>query len=290
MANFCTNCGSALAENSQFCSNCGIKTDQNKTDLNEKSKETISSNQFNFIEIPKNIKVKNTQAAIVNKSLVVAAIAIILTYLVFSDGNPLSGIWAVGLIAIFAALAAVITAVIFKSRAKKMKSLISGESVLASWILDDTGKSQYVNYLYQNEIAKNKAIFWITTILIVIIFSLFIVFIDEGKEAMALVMITLVALIALFAFGMPKYYRSKNSAADGKILIGKKFAYINGFFHNWDFPLSGIKKAKVIQEPFYGLHIQYYYTDRTFTNTEELNIPAPKNIDLQRLSKQLLEN
>ncbi len=67
---------------------------------------------------------------------------------------------------------------------------------------------------------------------------------------------------------------------DGKILIGKKFAYVNGFFHNWDFILSGIKKSRIIDQPFYGLYIQYYYTDLTLTNTEEVNIPAPKDVDL----------
>jgi hypothetical protein len=79
---------------------------------------------------------------------------------------------------------------------------------------------------------------------------------------------------------MPFYYKYQNSKNDGNILIGAKFAYINGYFHNWDFPLSGIKKASIIDQPFYGLYIQYYYTDRTFTNTEELNIPAPKQLDL----------
>ena len=104
---------------------------------------------------------------------------------------------------------------------------------------------------------------------------------------MFLVMIILIALIALFAFGMPKYYRAKNAKGDGNVLIGKKYAYINGYFHNWDFPLSGIKKAHLIQQPFYGIHIKYYYTDRTFTNTEELNIPAPQNVDLQDIVSKL---
>ena len=74
---------------------------------------------------------------------------------------------------------------------------------------------------------------------------------------------------------------------DGNVLIGKKFAYINGFFHNWDFPLSGIKKVKIVEKPFYGLFIQYYYTDRTLINTEELTIPAPKDIDLQMVLNEL---
>ena len=104
---------------------------------------------------------------------------------------------------------------------------------------------------------------------------------------MFFIMLLLIAAIGAFAFGMPNYYKSKNTLGDGHVLIGRKFAYINGYFHNWDFPLSGIKKAIIIHEPFYGIYIKYYYTDRTFTNTEELNIPAPQNIDLQKVINEL---
>ncbi len=82
---------------------------------------------------------------------------------------------------------------------------------------------------------------------------------------------------------MPAFYRNKNLKGDGVIMIGQKFAYINGFFHNWDFPLSGIQKVKIIDKPFHGLYIKYYYFDRTLKNTEELNIPAPPDIDLEHV-------
>ena len=59
--------------------------------------------------------------------------------------------------------------------------------------------------------------------------------------------------------------------------------YINGFFHNWDFLLSGLSKVKIIKKPFYGINLVYYYTDRTFKHSEELFIPANKNIDLNNL-------
>ena len=116
-----------------------------------------------------------------------------------------------------------------------------------------------------------------------VVFGIFIIVIDEGKGVMLLVMIALIGIIAAFALGMPAFYRNKNLKGDGVVLLGRKFAYVNGFFHNWDFPLSGIRKVKAIETPFHGLYIQYSYYDRTLKNTEELHIPASPDMDLKKI-------
>ncbi|HPF49957.1 MAG TPA: hypothetical protein PK335_00210 [Draconibacterium sp.] len=242
---------------------------------------------IDFKKINRRIRVKNSQRKPVSISLLIALISVILAIMSLTESSPLHGMYAITLIGIFVTIAGLITALVFRSRAKKMDTLISGENVIALWTLSNEQKTAYVNTLFRTEQAKNKAILIITTILIVLIFGAFIIFIDEGKAAMFLVMIVLISIVSAFALGMPHYYRAKNLRGDGVVLLGRKFAYINGFFHNWDFPLSGIQKVKVIDEPFHGLFIQYYYYDRTLKNTEELNIPAPDNLDLKSIVAEL---
>ncbi|RIJ48897.1 zinc ribbon domain-containing protein [Maribellus luteus] len=291
MAKYCTNCGTQLADNALFCLNCGIKQ-ATKTEVKtegEPQKEPGNApfNQYpediDFRKINHRLKVKNSQRKPVTISLLIALISVVLVIMSFTEGSPLHGIYAITLVGIFVAIAALITAVVFRSRAKKLDTLISGENVIASWSLSEEQKTAYVNTLFRTEQAKNKAILIITVVLIVLIFGAFIVFIEEGKAAMLVVMLVLIVIISAFALGMPRYYRSKNLRGDGVVLLGKKFAYINGFFHNWDFPLSGIQKVKMIDQPFHGLFIQYYYYDRTLKNTEELNIPAPAELDLKNI-------
>lgn len=239
-----------------------------------------------FIDLQKinsKLKVKNSQQKAVIISLIISFSGVIFTYLTFTEGNPLYKAYAVTLISIFIVLGGLIVAIIFRSRAKKMKTLISGENVIASWQLSHQKKLEYVNFLFQNEKDKNKANFLITAFLIVIVFGIVILVMGEGRGVMFLIMVALIAIIATFAFAMPAYYRNKNLKGDGVILIGRKFAYINGFFHNWDFPLSGIQKVKIIEKPFHGLCIKYYYFDRTLKNSEELNIPASPDIDLEHV-------
>lgn len=229
------------------------------------------------------LKVKNSQRKGVVVSWMVALVGVVLAVLTFTDGSPLYRAHAVTLISIFIALGGFIVALILGSRAKKMKRLISGESVVASWLLTPQEKTAYVDFLFQHEKEKNKAILWITTVLVVVVFGIFILVIEEGKGVMLLVMIALIGIIAAIALGMPLFYRNKNLKGDGVVLIGRKFAYVNGFFHNWDFPLSGIQKVKAIEDPFHGLYIRYYYYDRTLKNTEELHIPASPDMDVKKI-------
>lgn len=234
-------------------------------------------------KINSSLKVKNSQQKAVVISWLVALVGAVLALLTFTDGSPLYRAHAVTLISIFIALGGFIVALILGSRAKKMKTLISGENVVASWLLTSQEKRAYVDLLFQHEKEKNKAILWITTTLIVVVFGIFIIVIEEGRGVMLLVMIALIGIIAAFALGMPAFYRNKNLKGDGVVLIGRKFAYVNGFFHNWDFPLSGIQKVKAIEDPFHGLYIRYYYYDRTLKNTEELHIPASPDMDVKKI-------
>lgn len=285
MPKFCPNCGFALLPEAKFCPSCGNQIPDVKL-FPEEAKDSPQAG-FSETELTFPFEVKNKEKIVSNRALILFVVFAVVAYLPFVEDTGLSGIWALTLIGVFGTLASLIVFFIFRSRAKKMQSLISGEQVLASWQLDSDLKSAYVDYLFSHEQSKNKMTFSITAILIAIVFGLFVVFVEEGKGVMLLVGLALIALIGVFAFLMPRFYRSKNLQGDGIVLIGEKFAYINGFFHNWDFVLSGIKKCKVIGEPFHGLFIQYFYTDRTLTNTEELHIPAPKEMDLSFLVKKL---
>jgi hypothetical protein len=111
---------------------------------------------------------------------------------------------------------------------------------------------------------------------------------DEGKLLMLLFFIGIVVLTGLFAFFMPYYYRYKNLRGDGYVLIGKKYAYVNGFFHNWDFPLSGLDKVKIMNKPFRGLYLRYYYYTRTLRNEEVIEIPVNENIDIEKIVEKLI--
>lgn len=284
MTKLCSNCGTQLSENEHFCSNCGTKHERTRT-ATPSSNETLKSSigEIDFTKINRELKIKNSQKKAVTISFMIALFTTTLVILTFVEGSPFYQWFALSFTGIFVIVGSLVVALVFRSRAKKLNTLISGENMLAGWQLNQQQKADFVEFMFRNERIKNRALLGLTTLLIVIIFGIFILFVKEGKGAMFLVMLALIAIVAFFAFAMPAYYRAKNLKGDGLVMIGSNYAYVNGFFHNWDFPLSGIQKIKTIDQPFHGLFIQYYYYDRTLKHTEELTIPAPPDIDLSHL-------
>ena len=162
-----------------------------------------------------------------------------------------------------------------------MDSLLSGATLLAQWELDDESLQHYVANQKMENSEKNKAIMWLIAILFGLISILFLFFLDGAERAgFLLIMGSIVLIVFAASRFFPWYYQQQNLQGDRQILLGSKYAYVNGFFHNWDFPLSGLTNIAVIKKPFYGLHITYYYTDRTFRHTHDLQIPAPIGMNL----------
>ncbi len=235
-------------------------------------------------EINKQIEIKNNQMPIAKRAWYLAVFFFLIIFSAFSEIIEIHP--AIVMISIFLFIMSVIIGFMYRSRGKKLQNLISGDNLIASWILTPDLKKAYVNTLFEQRRGMNMLILLVISVMAIVIFGLFILFIDEGKLFMFEALIGLIAFLSIFAFGMPYYYRYKNMQGDGYILIGKKYAYVNGFFHNWDLPLSGIKRVRIIKKPFYGLSLVYYYTDRTLKHSEELIIPANENVDLEALVKR----
>ncbi len=282
---YCTNCGKPIEEGAKFCPNCGEKINAIKTPVAQEMQSKNNTTPVNLKSINHKIALKNNQSGIVKKAWISAGFFALIIFLAFSEIVEIDP--AIAMISIFFLMVSLIIGFMFRSREKKLQTLITGENLLAQWTLTPEQKKQYVNFLFKQEAGKNQIILFSIAFIAIIVWGIFIAVIDEGKVAMLLILIGLLAFLSIFAYGMPFYYRYKNSKGDGRVLIGAKYIYINGFFHNWDFPLSGLSKIKKITTPFYGLHIVYYYTDRTLKHSEALTIPVDTSTELDKLISDL---
>ncbi|MCF6169146.1 zinc ribbon domain-containing protein [Lutibacter sp.] len=286
---YCPNCGSKLTNNVKFCSNCGNKIQVSFEENSQKEIRKIASSNPHAVihKINKKITIENNQTSITKKLWYAAGFFLLIIFIALTEIIEIQP--AIFFLSFFFFLSSVKIGFMFRRREKKLQTLITGENLVAEWTLTKEQKKSYVNYLFKHESGKNLIILFSIGSIAIVVFGVFILFIDEGKLAMFFVLLALIAFLSLFAFGMPFYYKIKNSRGDSNILIGAKYAYINGYFHNWDFPLSGLKKIKIMKNPFYGINLVYYYTDRTLSHSEELFIPAPKDIDLKKLIGTLKE-
>ncbi len=234
------------------------------------------------------LKLKNKQRSAARWFWFAGVIFGMITLLTFSEGNPVSGVWAVTLVGFFLMISSWITGVILGKRAKKMDRLLSGETLIAQWELTDEQRKSYSSHMRTKALAKSNALMWVISILFVIITIPFLFFLEKD-EGWGFVMLMGLILFIVFVFSrfMPYYYYSRNIMGDRQVMIGSKYAYVNGYFHNWDFPLSGLKKLKPISEPFEGISLTYYYTDRTWRNEHTLNIPVAKDMDCKSLISRI---
>lgn len=238
---------------------------------------------MDYTLINNKIKLRNNQSGIAYKAWYAIACFLVLMVLPLKEWSPIYRWYAVSAFSLFFLMASIIVLILFSNRSKKLQSLVSQQNLLAEWTLSESQKELYSNHLFEQEKGRNLVILFSIGIIAAIVFGVFILVIDEGRLIMFLVYLGLMLLLSLFAFIMPLYYRYKNNNNDGIVLVGAKYAYINGFFHNWDYPLSGLKKVKAIKFPFHGIQLAYYYTDRTLHHGEELIIPVNEDIDLADL-------
>jgi hypothetical protein len=206
----------------------------------------------------------------------------------FLDGNPFTGMWALAFLGIFLSLFFFVVALLFGRRAKKMDSLQSGEKLLVHLQMTDEMKKQYATTLRDESGAKNKAVMWVVGVLFVVITIPFLFFLEKDEiGGFMLIMGSILFVVFAASKFFPVYYYRKNLKGDGQILIGEKYAYFNGYFHNWDYPLSGLSKVKAIKEPFHGIYLAYYYTDLTWRHTHEIKFPLPENFDPKPIVERL---
>ena len=205
-----------------------------------------------------------------------------------SENNFLSGIWPISFLGIFAGIASLVTIIILNKRAKKMNSLLTGEKLLARWEMTDYERQAYSENLKNTSRSKNKVIMIVVSIFFVVITIPFLFFLEKDETGgFLMIMGSVFLLVLIFSWLMPYYYNYRNLRGDRQVLIGSRYAYINGYFHNWDFPLSGIRTLKQISEPFRGILLKYYYTDRTLTNEHSLYIPVPDSTNIEELIAQI---
>nr|WP_319271183.1 hypothetical protein [uncultured Draconibacterium sp.] len=233
-------------------------------------------------------KIKNKQRITARTFNVLTLIAGILAFAPFVDGHFLSGAWALAFVGIFLTISFFVLTMMFARRARKMDNLKTGEKLLVHLQLSDEMLKTYADELKRYYKERNTALMWIVGIFFAIIGGAMLFFMEgDERVGFALIIISIVAIIFFVSKFFPWYFYRKNLKGDKQIMIGEKYAYFNGYFHNWDYPLSGLSKVKQIKQPFYGLHLVYYYTDLTWRHTHEIKIPLPNDFDVKPIISHL---
>jgi len=233
-------------------------------------------------------KIKNKQRSTARTFGFLTIVAVLMVITPNMIDVHFSAAAAISFLGIFLSISFFVVALLFKRRAKKMDRLKSGENLLVHFEMTEEMQKKYAQTLRDESKMKNKATMWLVGILFVIITIPFLFFLEKDEIGGFLLTMGAVLLIVFAAsIFFPVHYYKKNLNGDKQIMIGEKYAYFNGYFHNWDYPLSGLSKIKQIRKPFPGIHLVYYYTDLTWRNTHDIKIPLPEDFDAKPLISKI---
>jgi len=235
-----------------------------------------------------NPKIEKRQAKAARNSLIVAVFSAVLMVIPFYEGNLLSDLWGISFIALCSLITCLIVALMYHNRSKKMKSLLNQSMLLASWEMDREMKEIYVAEFRREIYSRSKMLLWIISGFFAFFTILFLFIVKDDWPVFVGIMGSAYLIILAAGLSAPPYYTSRNRRGDGYVLIGAKFIYINGYFHNWDFPLSGLTSILLIEKPFRGIELIYFYTVRRNVQTQEIRIPVPEFIDSEKLIAQIM--
>ncbi|RUA09941.1 MAG: hypothetical protein DSY82_05420, partial [Flavobacteriia bacterium] len=175
--NFCPNCGTRLKKGDKFCPNCGTniqsESEQKSPDDSVKKKELskktkkLSGSDLNLLN--KKIELENNQSGIVKKAWYLAGFFLLVIILAFMDMDSLPIHPAFVMLSIFFLIMSVIIAFMFRNREKKLQKLITGENLIAQWVLTPGQKKKYANYLFKFESGKNQIILFSISFIAIIV-------------------------------------------------------------------------------------------------------------------------
>ena len=232
---YCTKCGNLVNSNAKFCHNCG--TPVQLADNREQVSSGQSSTQNH--QIPSSFQressanpIKNTQRGIVNTWYFITLIAFIGIFVPSWIGmDGMNGGFGISFLAGFAVLIGLIVIFMYRSRAKQMDKILSGEGRIACWtyLPEEWYRFTGVDFEADKKI-KAQIFLLIVAVSIVVAIILMIVIRDP---LILLIIAGLIVFISIPAYWAPRYRSNKLKNSNAVVLISEHGVLVGKMFHLW---------------------------------------------------------
>ena len=196
--------------------------------------------------------------------------------------DMMEGGYALQFVGLFLILIGLVTAGIFGYRAVRLRSIFSGEKLLAHWVYDPAQVEKQARRDRQEIKKANLLLFLVITgfmLACIILFVLYGYMSGQGDSMPWFIggMVGVLLLLAAFAFGMPyvQYRRAVRSTHEA--VIAPNGLYINGALHIWNAPLAGLDGVSLVEDDAEARLVfsLRYRTGIGATETYTVEVPVP---------------
>lgn len=229
---YCNYCGTPLKTGAKFCNHCGQKIEAPVVDeavarlRTENPRSELKPTDGNKFEM------KNTQRRIMNLWVFLLFVFIFLIFLPGIIGlDGFDGGFALGFVSFFMVIMSVIIIFIYRSRAKQLDSILSGEGRIAVWFYHPDEWTRFVEGDFAEDKKVKRTIFYIISGISVVIGILLTIRYQD--ILIAEIVLGLIAFVAVIAFVAPYFRLKKLRKSKPQALISEKGVIVGRMFHLW---------------------------------------------------------
>lgn len=276
--NFCPKCGNQLKPNARFCGSCGetINPAQQNTQSGASRNPDAKMAPPIFPESNQTFNMKNSQQRIVNLWLILMAIfafCIFLPSLIGLDG--FDGGFALSFFAGFMVIMSLVVILIYRSRAKQLNKILSGEGRIAVWQYSQDEWLRFIAADFEEEKKSKKTLFIIVLIISVVVGIILAITLEDTLAL--LISLGIIPIVALPAFLVPRARFNKLKNSEPKALIAEKGVIVGRMFHLWIGLGARLDQVAInAEETPNFIEFSYSMPTRSGRQVEVARVPIPR--------------
>jgi hypothetical protein len=193
------------------------------------------------------------------------------------DWDMMNGGYAMIVLSGFVSMAAVITALMFRSRGKQAEALLSGTGeFVAEWSIPAELWREIIQLQYEEEKAAKKVLLRIVWFFCITIGAGFIIYDPEAGIWVAAVLLFIMVATGLAATLTPGARLRRLSATETRVRVGRKCVMLGDELHSWSMVGSWLQGVELeTAEDRYWLRVRYAFITRTGVQEEQVLLPVP---------------
>jgi hypothetical protein len=183
--------------------------------------------------------------------------------------------YALGFVGIMVVATGLLVTWTYGRRAAAWQRIMAGNDVLAHWHYTPDEWQRYAEAEFEQERSDKRALWTLTTVIIVVVSAAFLLIDPEAGRWVALVMVSLDALLAVLALLLPWLDYRRNMRAPGAALISSRGVCLNGRLHLWNLLGSRLRRVSLSEGSPAILSFLITYPSRTGRQSYTLRVPVP---------------
>jgi hypothetical protein len=279
--NYCSSCGNALTPGARFCGACGENIRQTPVPGNAVLPAEKPASLATGFRIP------NSQQRIVNLWLILGALFLCCMFLPSLIGlDGMDGGFAISFLAGFMVLSSLVVILVYRSRAKQLDRILSGQGRVAVWQYSPEEWMHFTAIDFEEEKKAKKFLFLLVSAISMVIGVLLLLVVRD--ILILLISLAIIPLVAVPAFLVPRMRYRKLLRSEHKALIAENGVIVGKMFHLWVKLGAALDQVILITDEQPAI-LEFHYSMPTRTGRQEevarVPVPAGKTGDAARIAE-----